>query len=260
MFTPPEGPKFLPLSECPNLASTLTDRERRRIESLAETLLAQVHDGGFRVSLKPGTMKKSRKVYGDIHETYANWYIVVHRDFKPNRQDESVHDLGLDDNQTLAAALYLCEKLGASVKNVHLFKPFRPSAYVEAWLAQSEVSDVSLLRARHGAAAIALSEYRTNAIVGSEPICLFVDGVEHSVKTWRDVYITTCDIITKKDVALLRKAAASINNNYFGLRRTDKMRAPYCHEASGVWLNLYFSADGIVRYVKDFRLLRIRSG
>jgi len=169
MFTPPEGPKFLPLSECPNLASTLTDRERRRIESLAETLLAQVHDGGFRVSLKPGTMKKSRKVYGDIHETYANWYIVVHRDFKPNRQDESVHDLGLDDNQTLAAALYLCEKLGASVKNVHLFKPFRPSAYVEAWLAQSEVSDVSLLRARHGAAAIALSEYRTNAIVGSEP-------------------------------------------------------------------------------------------
>jgi len=77
-----------------------------------------------------------------------------------------------------------------------------------------------------------------------------VDGVEHSVKTWRDVFITTCDIITKKDVALLRKAAASINNNYFGLQRTDKMRAPYCHEASGVWLNLYFSADGIVRYVK----------
>ena len=108
---------------------------------------------------------------------------------------------------------------------------------------------MNLCEIRH-AMSVTLDEYKAKYIVGKAPVCLFVDGVEYPVATWREVYIAACDAVAKKDIELLRKAATTVNNNYLGMKSTDMMRVPYRHEASGVWLNLCLNADTLIRYSK----------
>jgi len=103
---------------------------------------------------------------------------------------------------------------------------------------------------KYHAMSVDLDEYKAKDIAGKAPVCLFVDGVEYPVNTWRGVYIATCDAIAKRDVSLLHNAASTINNNYFGLKPTDMMRVPHCHKASGIWLNLCLNADTLIRYSK----------
>ena len=117
---------------------------------------------------------------------------------------------------------------------------------------QEQASHIKLkaLCEKYHAMSVTLNEYKAKDIVGKAPVCLLVDGVEYPVGTWREVYIAACDAVAKKDVELLRKAAGIVSNNYFGLNPTDMMRVPYCHKASGVWLNLCLNADTLIRYSK----------
>ena len=111
-------------------------------------------------------------------------------------------------------------------------------------------AEMKILCEKRHAMSVALNEYKAKDIAGKAPVCLFVDGVEYPVATWREVYIAACDAAAKRDVELLRKAATTVNNNYFGMKQTDMMRVPYKHEASGVWLNLCLNADTLIRYSK----------
>ena len=111
-------------------------------------------------------------------------------------------------------------------------------------------TELETLCGKYHAMSVTLDGYRAKDIAGKAPVCLFVDGVEYPVKTWREVYIAACDAVAKKNIGSLRDAASTINNNYFGLNPTDMMRVPYCHKASGVWLNLCLNADTLIRYSK----------
>jgi len=243
-FKPPLGPKHLPLSQCPNLSALLQPRDKKTMDHFAADLQEKQHDLGFTVTLEPGTRREVREIFGVSQETFASWNLVVRRDWMTIhgrcKSANSECSLRVEDNRLLAAALYLADKLGAKTDKLHLFKPFRPSAYVEAWLAERLNSNPALAaKARSVGGRVYI--YRKDgavSMVGECPLSLFVGETEYPLKNWRDLMVKTCDVLCQRNKSLLRELSQRVGDKFLS-GVPDGMRTPRIHVPSGLYLELY---------------------
>lgn len=249
-FVPPQGPKYPPLSECPHLAAFLTAKDRKHLDNVASGMLDRPHEFGFEVKIEPGARTDIRTIYGEQHVTYTSWSILVERRFqakngKPQLSTNEV-EAGSSDEKILATALYLSDKLSAPRKGLHLFKPFRPPSYVEAWLAQKLNANPKMAeRAKGVGGSIYLFADKPIDFAGTRPVSLFVGDEEMPLKNWRDLMVKTCDILDRKNRKLLQQLAFRVGDKFLS-DRPDGMRTPRQHELSGLYMEMYLPPYSIV--------------
>ena len=249
-FVPPQGPKYPPLSECPHLAAFLTAKDRKHLDVVANGLLNRPHEFGFEVKIEPGARTDVRTIYGEQHVTYTSWSILVERRFqakngKPYLSTKEV-EVGSGDEKILATALYLSDKLSAPRKGLHLFKPFRPPSYVEAWLAQKLNANPKMAeRAKGVDGSIYLFADKPIDFAGTRPVSLFVGDEEMPLKNWRDLMVKTCDVLDRKNRKLLQQLAFRVGDKFLS-DRPDGMRTPRQHELSGLYMEMYLPPYSLV--------------
>ena len=249
-FVPPQGPKYPPLLECPHLAAFLTAKDRKHLDNVASGMLDRPHEFGFEVKIEPGARTDIRTIYGEQHVTYTSWSILVERRFqakngKPQLSTNEV-EAGSSDEKILATALYLSDKLSAPRKGLHLFKPFRPPSYVEAWLAQKLNANPKMAeRAKSVGGSIYLFADKPIDFAGTRPVSLFVGDEEMPLKNWRDLMVKTCDVLDRKNRKLLQQLALRVGDKFLS-DRPDEMRTPRQHELSGLYMEMYLPPYSLV--------------